>query len=210
MVLTSGDVSRRLVKEKQENLGGRTPIVYHLGADRNDDILVEVDHEFTEDIDKADIFLLSLYRDDHEDISEFDGLLEKAANRKDLLTLCSNPDTTIPKHGVIRYCAGYFAEIMEKFGGEVIYTGKPKSIIYDEIIERKRGTKKDRILMIGDTFETDILGANKAGIHSALVLTGNSGNFHQMHDSMDDKLSALYKHAIDVKMMPTFVTKIVK
>lgn len=210
MVLTSGDVARRLVKEKQADLGGRTPVVYHLGADRNDDILVEIDHEFTEDIDKADIFLLSLYRDDHEDIHEFDELLEKAANRKDLLTLCSNPDTTIPKHGVIRYCAGYFSEVMEKFGGEVIYTGKPKSIIYDEIIERKRNTKKDRILMVGDTFETDILGANIAGIHSALVLTGNSGNFHQMHDSMDDKLSALYKHATGVKMMPTFVTKIMK
>jgi len=210
MVLTSGDVARRLVKEKQADLGGTTPVIYHLGADRNDDILVEMDHEITEDIDKADIFLLSIYRDDHEDITEFDGLLEKAANRKDLLTLCSNPDTTIPKHGVVRYCAGYFAEIMERFGGEVIYTGKPKNIIYDEVIERKLGTKKDRILMIGDTFETDILGANKAGIHSALVLTGNSDNFHQMHDSMDDKLSALYNHAMDVKMMPTFVTKIVK
>ncbi len=210
MVLTSGDVSRRLVKEKQLTLGGRIPVIYHLGADRNDDILVKIDHEFTEDIDEADIFLLSLYRDDHEDIREFDELLEKAANRKDLLTLCSNPDTTIPKHGVVRYCAGYFAEIMEKFGGEVIYTGKPKSIIYDEVIERKSGTKKDRILMIGDTFETDILGANKAGIHSAFVLTGNSSNFHKMHDSMEDKLSALYNRAIDVKMMPTFVTKIVK
>ena len=98
MVLTSGDVSRRLVKEKQLTLGGRIPVIYHLGADRNDDILVKIDHEFTEDIDEADIFLLSLYRDDHEDIREFDELLEKAANRKDLLTLCSNPDTTIPKH----------------------------------------------------------------------------------------------------------------
>lgn len=210
MVLTSGDISRRLVKEKQVELGGRLPIIYHLGADRNDDILVEIEHEFTEDIDKADLFLLSLYRDDHEDIREFDKLLEKAANRKDLLTLCSNPDTTIPKHGVVRYCAGYFAEIMEKFGGKVIYTGKPKSVIYDEVIERKRGAKKDRILMVGDTFETDILGANTAGIHSALVLTGNSGNFHKLYDSMDDKLSVLYKHALAEKMIPTFVTKIVK
>lgn len=34
---------------------------------------------------------------------------------------------------------------------------------------------KNRILMIGDTLETDILGATNAGIDSALVMTGNTG-----------------------------------
>jgi HAD superfamily hydrolase (TIGR01459 family) len=210
MVLTSGDIARSLIDDKRLEMNGKTPIIYHLGADRNDDILVEIDYEETEDIEKADIFLLSTYRDEHEDINEFDELLEQAAKRTDLLTLCSNPDTTIPKNGIVRYCAGYFAEKMEKFGGKVIYTGKPKSIIYDEVIRRKNKIKKDRILMVGDTFETDILGANIAGIHSALVMSGNADKFHNMHDSLDSKLSALYDKASDVKMIPTFVTKIVE
>ncbi len=209
-VLTSGDIARRLVKEHRLKLSGKVPVVYHLGADRNDDILIDIEHEITEDIDQADILLLSLYRDDHEDITEFDDLLKRAAKKTGLLTLCSNPDTTIPKHGIVRYCAGYFAEIIEKFGGEVVYTGKPKSIIYDEVIKRKNKAKKDRILMVGDTFETDILGANSAGIHSGLVMTGNANNFHKMHDTMDDKLSALHTRAKEMKVMPTFVTQIVK
>ena len=66
-----------------------------------------------------------------------------------MLTLCSNPDTTIPKHGVLRYCAGHFAGIIEKFGGKVVYTGKPKSVIYDEVLKRNSTTKNDRILMVG-------------------------------------------------------------
>jgi HAD superfamily hydrolase (TIGR01459 family) len=208
MVLTSGDIARSLIDDKRAQFNGKNPLVYHLGSDRNEDILVGIEHEATEDIEKADIFLLSLYRHDHEDIDEFDDLFKKASNRTDLLTLCSNPDTTIPKNGTIRYCAGHFAEKMEKFGGEVIYTGKPRSIIYDEVLRRRNKVKKDHILMVGDTFETDILGANGAGIHSALVMTGNAEKFHSMHSSMDDKLSALHDRAKGTNAMPTFVTKI--
>lgn len=207
-VLTSGDIARSMVEERKLSIG-KTPVVYHLGADRNDDILIEIEHELTDDINKADILLMSLYRDDHEDMNEFDELLQKAAKRREMLILCSNPDTTIPKHGVLRYCAGHFAEIIERFGGQVVYTGKPKSVIYDEVLKRNNKTKHDRILMIGDTFETDILGANRAGIHSALVMTGNANNFHKMHNDIEDKLKALYNRAKEVKVMPTFVTKIV-
>jgi len=209
MVFTSGDIARQMIQAHRSNLGGKIPKIYHLGEDRNEDILLNSKHELTQDLNSADILLLSLYRDDHEDINEFNQILKQAALKKDLLTLCSNPDTTIPKHGTIRYCAGYFAEIIEKFGGEVVYTGKPKEVIYNFALQKQQHIKKDRILMVGDTFETDILGANKAGIHSALVLSGNSVPFHNMHESMEDKLSALHKHAKKIDVMPSFITSIV-
>jgi HAD superfamily hydrolase (TIGR01459 family) len=209
MVVTSGDIARQMIQAHRSNLGGKIPKIYHLGEDRNEDILLNSKHELTQDLNSADILLLSLYRDDHEDINEFNQILKQAALKKDLLTLCSNPDTTIPKHGTIRYCAGYFAEIIEKFGGEVVYTGKPKEVIYNFALQKQQHIKKDRILMVGDTFETDILGANKAGIHSALVLSGNSVPFHNMHESMEDKLSALHKHAKKIDVMPSFITSIV-
>ena len=209
MVVTSGDIARQMIQAHRSNLGGKIPKIYHLGEDRNEDILLNSKHELTQDLNSADILLLSLYRDDHEDINEFNQILKQAALKKDLLTLCSNPDTTIPKHGTIRYCAGYFAEIIEKFGGEVVYTGKPKEVIYNFALQKQQHIKKDRILMVGDTFETDILGANKVGIHSALVLSGNSVPFHNMHESMEDKLSALHKHAKKIDVMPSFITSIV-
>ena len=209
MVLTSGDISRQMIAAKAKALD-KKPTIYHLGADRNEDILLNCEHEITEDISVADILLLSLYRDEHEDLNEFNQLLEQAAQRPELLTLCSNPDTTIPKHGILRYCAGYFAEIMEKAGGKVVYTGKPKTIIYEEIFKRRPSIAKNKILMIGDTFETDVLGANSSGIHSALVLTGNSAPFHREFDSMEDKLAALSMRAKAINITaPTFVTQIV-
>lgn len=209
MVVTSGDIAHQMIQEHRISLGGKVPTIYHLGADRNEDILTGLDNVLTDNLATADILLLSLYRDDHEDIHEFDQLLEQVAQNRDLLTICSNPDTTIPKHGTLRYCAGYFASIIEKFGGKVIYTGKPKSVIYDSVLQKKKGIKKSRILMVGDTLETDIMGANNAGIHSALVLSGNSVPFHNMHKSMDDKLSALVGRAKEVGVMPSFITNIV-
>jgi HAD superfamily hydrolase (TIGR01459 family) len=209
MVVTSGDIARQMIQAHHSNLEGKIPKIYHLGEDRNEDILLNFKHELTQELSSADILLLSLYRDDHEDIEEFNKILKQAALKKDLLTLSSNPDTTIPKHGTTPYCAGYFAEIIEKFGGEVVYTGKPKEVIYNFALQKQQHIKKDRILMVGDTFETDIMGANKAGIHSALVLSGNSAPFHNMHESMDHKLSALHKHAKKIDAMPSFITSIV-
>jgi HAD superfamily hydrolase (TIGR01459 family) len=209
MVVTSGDIARQMIKGHDSNLNAKIPKIYHLGEDRNEDILIGCKHELTQDLNSADILLLSLYRDDHEDINEFNQILKQAADKKDLLTLCSNPDTTIPKHGIIRYCAGYFAEIIEKYGGEVIYTGKPKEVIYNFALQKHQNIQKDRILMVGDTFETDIMGANISGIHSALVLSGNSATFHNMHESMEDKLFALHKQAKKIGVMPSFVTSII-
>ena len=62
--------------------------------------------------------------------------------------------------------------------------------------------------MIGDTFETDILGARNCGINSAFVLTGNSSPFHKNYDLIEDKLSALSFHADKIGIAPTFVTSI--
>lgn len=209
MIVTSGDIARQMMQEHRVTLSGNIPKIYHLGEDRNKDLLLKFEHESVQNLGDADILLLSLYRDDHEDIHEFNSLLEQAAKQPNLLILCSNPDTTIPKNGTIRYCSGYFAEIIEKFGGNVIYTGKPKSLIYERSLQKYPAIKKDRVLMVGDTFETDIMGANKVGIHSALVLSGNSSPFHDMHESIDDKLDALQKHAKEIGVMPNFVTSIV-
>ena len=47
--------------------------------------------------------------------------------------------------------------------------GKPEKPIFDEAVARFGATNP---LFLGDRLDTDILGANRAGIPSALVLTG--------------------------------------
>ena len=144
----------------------------------------------------------------HSNIREFDNLLKNVAKQPNLLKICANPDISIPKGDIIRYCAGYFARIIEENGGEVVYTGKPKNVIYQHIFKRLATVPKHRILMIGDTFETDILGAQSARIDSALVLTGNTRKYHSIYESLDDKVSVLGEKAEELKIYPTFITEL--
>ncbi len=208
MIITSGGISREIMLTKQKELGWQKPIIYHLGGDQNDDLLRDFDCIITDDYKKAHIFLISLFRDEEQNIREFDDLLIEVAKNKSLIKICSNPDISVPKGDKVRYCAGYFARIIEENNGEIIYTGKPKKIIYDHVLEKAGNIDKKRILMIGDTFETDILGAQEAGIHSALVMTGNARKFHIMHNAIQDKILALSRESTALGIIPTFVTQL--
>ena len=62
-------------------------------------------------------------------------------------------------------------------GKRFIRFGKPDSqmfmFAYDLIRERMTISKRE-ILMVGDTLHTDILGGNKFGLDTVLVLSGNT------------------------------------
>jgi ribonucleotide monophosphatase NagD (HAD superfamily) len=80
--------------------------------------------------------------------------------------------------------------------------------MYQHIFKVSGAISKNRILMVGDTFETDILGAQNSGIDSALVLTGNTHKYHSIYESLDDKVSVLGKKAKEFKIFPTFITEL--
>jgi len=50
------------------------------------------------------------------------------------------------------------------------FAGKPEKALFD--VAKERFSHSSRPLMIGDRLDTDIKGANRAGIDSAIVLTG--------------------------------------
>ena len=76
MVITSGEVARQLLKNSTTTLGIELPVIYHLGADRNDDITQELNCQLTTEINDANILLLTIYRDEGEDTNQFDRVLE--------------------------------------------------------------------------------------------------------------------------------------
>lgn len=173
-VYTSGDALREQLTawndEVFRNLGKKC---YHLGADRNEDILRDIKIDLTDDITEADFLLISAYLEEYEDLSVYDNLLKNAADLK-LQAICPNPDLSVNQSDGIRYCAGTLAQKYENFGGIVHYYGKPDVRVYEALFNRYlQGVDRSKILMIGDTLDTDILGANRAKIDSALVLTGN-------------------------------------
>jgi 4-nitrophenyl phosphatase len=84
----------------------------------------------------------------------------------------SNPDRTFPTpEGLIPGAGAILAALVTATDVEPIIAGKPNSTLYDFALE-KLGTKPEETLAIGDRIETDILGAQRAGLRTALVLTG--------------------------------------
>lgn len=84
--------------------------------------------------------------------------------------VATNTDWTIPvARGVAPGNGTLVSAVHTAVGRLPVVGGKPEKAIFVEAIERLGGS---RPLFLGDRLDTDILGANRAGIASALVLTG--------------------------------------
>ncbi|HJD56346.1 MAG TPA: TIGR01459 family HAD-type hydrolase [Rickettsia endosymbiont of Pyrocoelia pectoralis] len=205
MIFSSGEVAVQMILESKELFDINKPVIYHLGHLEND-IVNGIQCPISDNVNEANIFLMTIYRDENEnlDLNEFDELFKTVVDRK-MITICANPDLGINQHGVYRYCSGYYDEKIKQLGGKVIYSGKPYKEIYSKILKECHNIPKNRILMIGDTFYTDILAANWLGIDSALVLTGNSREYHANFENIEEKLRNLREAAIKESVMPSFV-----
>ena len=97
-----------------------------------------------------------------------------AANliREGTLFIGTNPDKTFPMPGGVAPGAGSIISPVEAASGTVpVIIGKPEKYLFQLAMARS-GSGPEETLMIGDRLETDILGAQHAGIRTALVLTG--------------------------------------
>jgi len=95
-----------------------------------------------------------------------------AAAARHVPMVCANPDLVVHRLGNVEICAGTIAERYEELGGRVRWHGKPHSSIYETGMGLMGGIQKSRVLAVGDSFRTDIRGANAAGIDSLFVIEG--------------------------------------
>jgi HAD superfamily hydrolase (TIGR01450 family) len=87
--------------------------------------------------------------------------------------VATNTDWTIPQERGTAPGNGTLVSAVHTAVGRLpVVAGKPERAIFDAAIERFAAS---RALVLGDRLDTDILGANRAGIASALVLTGIDG-----------------------------------
>ncbi len=88
----------------------------------------------------------------------------------DIVWIATNTDWTIPQaRGTAPGNGTLVSAVHTAVGRLPIVAGKPEVAIFEEALARF-GSR--RALMVGDRLDTDILGANRTGIPSALVLTG--------------------------------------
>jgi HAD superfamily hydrolase (TIGR01450 family) len=129
-----------------------------------------------------------------EDLNKTVNLLR----RKPIPVIVANTDRAYPlsAHDVSIAIGGIAAMVESVVGKQFIRFGKPDSqmfmFAYDLIREYRQISKSD-IVMVGDTLNTDILGGNKFGLDTVLVLTGNT----QAKD-VDTRITA-------TGIMPTYI-----
>lgn len=104
-------------------------------------------------------------------ISDYEDMLAAAAARH-VPMVCANPDLVVHRLGTVEICAGSTAERYEELGGRVRWHGKPHPSIYETGMRLMGNIEKSRVLAVGDSFRTDIRGANAAGIDSLFVIEG--------------------------------------
>jgi glycerol-1-phosphatase len=93
--------------------------------------------------------------------------------RDGLPWVASNTDHTFPAEFGVAPGHGVQVEMLRDFTGvDPVVAGKPARPLLDETVRRVGGR---RPLMVGDRLDTDIEGANAAGLDSLLVLTGVTG-----------------------------------
>lgn len=210
-IFTSGSLAAEMLSNASVNFSIDKPVIFHLGHEQNPTLISHIhsDVKITQNPDEANIILLSIHLEQGDDLDKFDDLFKKIANRNDTISICMNPDVTIPAGaGHLRYCAGFFADKIEKFGGKVIYTGKPKVEIYNKLFTTLNNVPQERILMIGDTLDKDVQGAINANIHSALTLSGNALLLCQECHNKEEQIKHLSNIANKSNMLPNFITEL--
>jgi 4-nitrophenyl phosphatase len=101
--------------------------------------------------------------------------ISKAINliTDDIKIIAANPDKLVPKqNGFALECGVVIDIIKDVTNKDIKIVGKPNSFAYNYIF-KKFNLNKEQVLMVGDTYETDILGAINAGIKAAWIKTGN-------------------------------------
>ena len=98
-------------------------------------------------------------------------LLEQALRDKPRDLLVGNPDLVAPvESGLSREPGHYAHRLASATGTEPVFFGKPFPAIFDMARQRIRpGTPDHRVVMVGDTLHTDILGGSAAGFKTALI-----------------------------------------
>ena len=169
-IVTSGDFFRYAVQSGDyKHL--RNSKIYALDAEKNKDILKDLELNMVDDVARADYFVIMSYTSDlTRDEPKYKAFFDQAL-KLNLTAICPNPDKVVNEGKDIKYVNGYFAQVYQKMGGKVLYFGKPHLEIY-QYLAQKFTPPLTKTLAIGDSIETDIVGANKFNIDSLLIMNG--------------------------------------
>ena len=178
-IITSGMMARQYLELKKP-----TGLIAYLGTEAAAEYILEaglqtipvsnITDDRMEDV-KVMVFLDDEGFDWNVDINNTLNLLR----HRNIPVIVANSDSIYPVSGNdVSIATGGIAKLVESvLGREFIHFGKPDSQMFMyalEDIKQEITVERSEILMVGDTLHTDILGGNKFGLATALVLSGNT------------------------------------
>ncbi len=195
-IVSSGEITWQKLKSKK-NLR-----CFLIGPPRDFHLVEGLDVEVVKNPKLVDLVINTGPWGDKDSLENYKPILEELVNYNPLM-ICSNPDKTVIRGDRFMICAGLLAEYYQKIGGKVEYYGKPYSEIYDFTysIMKKRN---DKILVIGDSLDNDIKGANLQNLDSLLITSGIHREVNN-HNGVDkEELNDLIKKK---KICPKFIMR---
>lgn len=203
-LVTSGDLAREIFTEDDRKLK-----YYNFGESGS--LFKATRYVEVKNPEQADFVYLGIPRilkngqwQDCLTIEPFEAELKKFFEL-DLPVICVNGDMKAHSdqydEAVVR--SGSLARYYEDLGGEVEYFGKPYPQIFDFALQEIE-TPDNRILMVGDTLETDILGGRSYGIKTALTLTGIARDNMESEDFID-----IGEYCDEVQIQPDYIVKLI-
>jgi len=190
-IVSSGD----LVQAHLMGLGAGGAC-YHMGPERDLPLFDGLDLRRVS-MDDAEFIVCSGLVDDEAETPDDYRTEFEAGLARDLTMICANPDRQVVRGDRVIYCGGALAAVYEEMGGRVVWFGKPYPKTYEavfRILEDLTGDmlKGSSVLAIGDGLNTDIPGAQRAGIDSLLITGGlhfeefGSGPEHPVMSKVED------------------------
>ncbi len=178
-IITSGMMAKLFLQSKIKQgrvayLGTKNAAQYILQANLGAVAISDIDFENIDDI-SAMVFLDDEGFDWNLDINKTVNFLQK----KKIPVIVANSDKLYPvAKNDVSIATGGIAKLVENIlGRKFIHFGKPDTQMFNYAFQdiNQYGTfERSDILMVGDTLHTDILGGNKFGIATVLVLSGNT------------------------------------
>lgn len=101
---------------------------------------------------------------------DLQGRLLASLSRRQRPLVVANPDLVAPRGDCLTLEPGYFCHLIRQaLDIAPVFFGKPYAPAFDAVKTRLVGIRPERILMVGDTLHTDILGGRAAGMATLLV-----------------------------------------
>lgn len=208
-VITSGEEAFHALKCRKDpfhsSLGNKC---YVIGSSDSLTLLEDLNLRRTTFLDEADFVLALGPNEWHTDLDYYKPLL-KQAHDLELPMVCASPDLYVKYQGEKSIRAGALAQYYEALGGEVSYHGKPHGDFYKSLLKDLHPFQKSDVLILGDSYLTDIEGAANMNMDSLLCMTDTTSIDLKMttQESEQSSFEDLERRINTLGVAPTYIMK---